>query len=207
VNFGQLQVDLMRRGFDQLDQDRLKRWINEAYHEICTAAEWPFLETSVTAANPQTIADLRKVIAAHDATNRLPLRPTTRKWIVATYGDVASSTGSGRFYWVENTTVRAYPVIAGSTTVYYLKVPADLAAATDVPVIPPRFHSLITDGAVRRAFEDLSQFREAAALEQSRLARLEFMKSVLITTAPLPDVDDQAQEGVPGMPPAPVQTR
>jgi hypothetical protein len=98
---------------------RAKRWINDSYNEICQTADWPFLETSVTASNPQTIADARKILTVHDATNHLVLRPTTHKWIVTTFGDIASTVGLARFYWVDGSgsslIVRAYPVIATST--------------------------------------------------------------------------------------------
>lgn len=143
-----------------------------------------------------TVADLRRVQAVHDATNRVPLRPTTRRWIVSTYGDVVSTTGVARFYYVENSVVRAYPV-AGTITVYYYKVPADLAVSTDTPVVPTRFHTIITDGAVRRAYEDMNNFQGAEVTEQARQIKLQNMKMILLTQSPLPDLDDQAQGDLP----------
>src|SRR5258706_7930717 len=100
-----LRTEFFARGFNYLDdsgagQTRATTWINDAYHEICEASDWPFLETTATpGAAPVTLTDLRKVLTVHDATTHLPLRPTNRKWIVAHYGDVASSTGSPRFYY------------------------------------------------------------------------------------------------------------
>lgn len=201
MDFAALQTEFFARGFDYLNDagtglTRAKRWINDSYNEICQTADWPFLETSTSGAAPQTLSDLRKVISVHDATNHLPLRPTTRKWIVSTFGDTASVTGSPRFYYVQNTTVNAYPQ-SGTITIYYLNVPTDLSGSTDTPVIPTRFHDLIVDGAVKRAYEDSDNFTEAQALGQSIAARLENMRSALLTEAKLPDVDDQAQQTVP----------
>jgi hypothetical protein len=101
LDFTTLQTEFFARGFDYLNDAgtgliRAKRWINDSYNEICQTADWPFLETSVTAANPQTIADARKILTVHDATNHLPLRPTTHKWIVTTFGDIASTVGLAR---------------------------------------------------------------------------------------------------------------
>lgn len=195
------------RGFDYLNDGgtglaRVKRWINDAYHEICQTADWPFLETTTSSSAPVTLTDLRKVLTVHDATNRQPLRPTTRKWIIATFGENASTSGYPRFYYVENQVVRAYPV-SGTITVYYLKFPTDLSANGDTPVVPTRFHDLIVDGAVKRAYEDSDNFQEAQLLGQQISARLENMRSTLLSEAPLPDLDDQAQETVPGaVPPA-----
>lgn len=206
MNYGQLQVDLLRRGYDHVDQDRLRRWINESYHEVCNEADWPFLEASTSGAAPLTVADLRRVQAVHDATNRVPLRPTTRRWIVSTYGDVVSTTGVARFYYVENGVVRAYPV-AGTITVYYYKVPTDLAVTTDVPIVPTRFHTIITDGAVRRALEDLKDYQGAQATEAARRLKIENMKVILLTESLLPDLDDQAEADLPPIDDVPAQGR
>jgi hypothetical protein len=95
--------------------------------------------------------------------------------------------------------VRAYPVtVATNTTVYYLKVPADLSAGGDIAIIPTRFHDLIVDGAVLRAYMDSDNFQEAEQLQQIMAAKLENMRSALLTTSPLPDLDDYAQQTVPG---------
>ena len=88
MDFSGLQTEFFARGFDYLNDagtglTRAKRWLNDAYHEICQTADWPFLETSVTAANPQTLTDARKILTVHDATNHLPLIPTTHKWIAS----------------------------------------------------------------------------------------------------------------------------
>src|SRR5205823_1084911 len=143
----------------------------------------------------QTVTDLRKVLTVHVAANFLALRPTTRKWIVSMYGDVASTSGVAQYYYVENTVVRTYPVV-GSIVVYYLKVPADLSGGTDVPIIPARFHNLIVDGAVIRAYEDQDNFQAVQALRQEWTGRLENMRSVLMTESVLPDPDDQASQTV-----------
>lgn len=196
MNFGQLQMDLIRRGnFGEVAQDRLKRWVNESYHEICNAADWPFLEATTSGAAPVTVADLRKVISVHDATNRIALTPTTRRWVLSHFGDIASTSGVARFYYVDNGVIKAYPV-AGTLSVYYIKFPADLSATTDSPVVPTRFHSIIVDGAVRRAYEDADRFQESQAIEQSRLLRLENMKTMLLTQATVPEIDDDAQASV-----------
>lgn len=196
MNLGQMTMEVYRAGFDDLGPDRIKRWINESYHEVCNEADWPFLETSVTAASPQTITDLRRVISVHDATNKLPLRPTSRSWIIATFGDTATATGSLRFYWVENTSVKVYPANTTNTTVYYLKVPTDLSANTDSPTVPSRFHTIIVDGAIRRAFERRGDLQSAQAVEGSRRAKLDVMKRTLLTEYRIPEVDDQAQAPV-----------
>jgi hypothetical protein len=51
---------------------------------------------------------------------------------------------------------------------------------------------------------DSDNFQEAEQLQQVMAAKLENMRSALLTTSPLPDLDDQAQQTVAGMtPPVP----
>jgi hypothetical protein len=87
---------------------------------------------------------------------------------------------TSQYYYVDaGSIVRAFPV-GGTLAVRYIKVPTDLSAGTDTPVVPTRFHTLIVDGAVRRGLVDMSGFQDAEAVEAERQRGLAVMRATLV---------------------------
>lgn len=192
--FLELQTEFYARGFNDLQSDaagttRVKAWINEAYHEICDEEDWSFLEADSTGAAPLTISDLRKVCSVVNTTAGQELDLSTREALSDVFGTTLTGTGTPRWYYIDaGTIVRAYPV-GGSLAVRYYKVPTSLSADGDEPVVPERFHWLITAGAVRRGYQDRHNPQAAEAVEVERQRGLMVMKkSLLVPARPSPDV-------------------
>lgn len=185
--FLELQTEVFARGFDYLNDGaagttRIKRWINDAYHELCEEADWGFLEADQTGTAPVITTDMRSILSVVDTTSKTELPFVDRRTLADTYADL-TTTGTPRFYYIEEgRIVRTYPV-GGSLSVHYLKFPADLSANGDTPVVPARYHGLIVDGAVRRALLDRDNPEEAQAVEQHRQVGLAQMKRTLIGQA------------------------
>lgn len=180
MNLGDLTIEFYHRGFDHVPPTRAKRWLNQSYQEIAAAADWTFLENDGSGASPFTIADLRKVIAVFNSTTSQPLKYVERSWVVATFGSVSAPATTPQWYWVDaGTIVRAFPLAAATLNVRYIKVPVDITAAADTPLLPTRYHELIVEGAVRRAYEDMNRYDLADAVEQARRAAIDDMKRAL----------------------------
>lgn len=188
ATFLELQTEMLARGFDYLNDSggpgttRYKRWINDAYHELCEEADWPFLEADSSGASPLTIADMRSVMTVIDTVSGLELPFIDRRELADLYG-VLTTTGTPRYYYIDSgSIIRTYPV-GGTLSVRYLKFPTDLSADGNTPVVPARYHSLIVDGAVRRGLMDRDNPEEAQAVEQHRQIGVAEMRRVLLGQA------------------------
>lgn len=92
-----------------------------------------------------------------------------RRDLVTAYADL-TTTGSPRWFYLDNNVVRTWPV-GGTLSVLYWKAPADLSANGDTPVIPADHQEIILVGAARIAHRSRSNY-EAAANEQAEYERL-----------------------------------
>lgn len=182
MNLSDLQAELVARGFDYLSQARQTYFLNQAYlTDICDAEDWPFLETSATGTAPLTIADLGAIESVIDTTQEVKLRPVNRKTITDWNTDLSSPGTPEAFYITTGDTVQVYPAnTTDSITVRYWKVPDELSSPTDEPVIPARYHYLIVEGAVKRAYEDDDEYQASQAADALFLRRLDAMRSALL---------------------------
>lgn len=184
MNFETLQDEFYARGFDYLDQTaagqaRAKRWLNQAHQELCEIERWPFLKTTASGAAPLTIADLGAVESVRDtAQSSASLEWKDLRGLAGSYGDL-TTTGSPRWFYIDENVIRTYPV-GGTLTVTYWQVPADMSADADLPVVPTRFHDLIVDMAVLRAYKDADNFVAAGALGQMVDQALDRMRLSLL---------------------------
>jgi hypothetical protein len=128
VTFAELKAELGDRGFDYLDDDRLGRFINQAYREICNLHAWPFLETTATGAPGDIVISPRKVLWVRDATDT-PLRYISYTDL-AEIGVPFADTGAPEWWYLLSTgdsvDVMTYPVTTDNITVRYVKRVAPL---------------------------------------------------------------------------------
>lgn len=179
TTFLQLQTELYARGFDYLNdggagQTRAKTWTNQAYLELCEEDTWPFLLTTASGAAPLAIADLASILRVTDTVQQQPLDPLPEGVVIDEFTPVTTA-GPPIWFYLDDTTVRTYPV-GGTLSVRYYKVPALLVANGDIAVVPDRFANLIVDGAVRRAHNDNDSASEAKQAEDERQRGLALMR-------------------------------
>lgn len=193
MDFAELTAAFYARGFNFMndagsEETRAQRWVNEAYHELCEEADWPFLETIVTGTAPLALTRARNVSSVVNTTDQQTLIPTTQAWVNESYGTIPTG-GVPRYWYAVNSatdtiTVKTAPAPSGKTlSVVFYQHPADLTG-TDDPVVPSRWHYLIVEGAVRRAYQDNDQVEEAAVAEAARQAGLVSMRRWLLNQAP-----------------------
>lgn len=177
--FGEMQTELYARGFDFLEDDatgvtRAKRWLNEAYKELCDLADWPFTAATTTQAPPYTFTNLKNIETVYDTVTDLTLYGATRQNLTWWFGDL-TQTGNAQYWYLDGEVLRVYPVSTNSLSIRYQSVPADLTLDANEPVVPDRFRYLIVDGAVIKGYKDTHNFEHLAALRNEYMAGVDAM--------------------------------
>jgi hypothetical protein len=183
ATFLQLQTEFYARGFDYLNDGgvgvtRAKAWLNQSYLELCEEELWPFLLTSATGAAPLIVTDLRTTYTVVETVTSRELQPSDEDELVNNF-TLLTTTGTPIFYYVDDVTIKTYPV-GGTLRVRYWNVPVQMVATTDVAIVPDRFTNLIVDGAVRRAANDNDDDGAAKRAEDERQRGLDLMRRSLM---------------------------
>lgn len=187
MTFAELRTEVFARGSKYLDDSgaglvRVKAWLNQAYQEVCEVDEWPFLRTASTPGPaPVTITDLRSVIFVQDSSNDVMLYPIDERTLRAQDADLAS-TGNPTSYWLDGlSTLRVHPINTTATiAVFYYRVPADLSADGDTPVVPARYHDLLVDLAVSKAAKDSQDWQGYQVLRTEADRAVQAMRRTLM---------------------------
>lgn len=183
MNLAELVAEYKGRGFDYHTTAKAEGYINDAYLvDICEEEDWPFLEAlHAEEAAPLSIANLRTVEQVIDTTQALKLKPLDPRHITDDYDTDLSTVGSPEFYYLTNgPTLNVYPTSTTSLiSVKYWKAPEPLTGI-ETPLLPTRFHSLIVDGAVARAYEDSDDYELAENAEAKFQRRLQRMREALL---------------------------
>lgn len=175
MSLATLRTEVQARGYDYVSNARVNAFINTAQNEICAYMPWPFLTTSVTGVSPLTITDLGAILSVVDSTSDQSLTGVDRRNVTALDADL-SALGTPEVFWLENNAVTVWPGHATDTvTVYYVKIPTQLVADADEPVIPVRYQDLIVQGAVMQAKLDNDEYQAYQALQQVWQRRIDQM--------------------------------
>lgn len=188
MTFAELQTDFYESGFAYLNDNgtgaiRAKRWLNQSYLEICALEPWPFLETTTTGSAPLTPTSLRQVITVLDTTNDVKLEHSDYDSLTDLYPDPTVTGTTLYWYLAGGTTVTIVPP---STTIVlsvtYIKVPTELANASDTPLLPAAYHDIIVLGAWRRGLLDDSNAGDYGLIKSEWGDRLGVMRQSLLDT-------------------------
>lgn len=164
MDLSALRTEVTARGFDFDSATRIDRWINTAYQRICERQAWPFLESEATGSSPLLISDLRAVLSIVDTTTNGLIEYEDIRDIRERDPAYASTTGTPTSWYLNGSALTVYPAnTTDSLLVRYLKVPTDLSADDDEPLIPDRFRYVIVDGAVVYAYRDTDNYDAAGA--------------------------------------------
>lgn len=181
MNFAELVTRFTAQGFDYLQTSEAENYLNDAYLvDICGAADWPFLEATITGTAPLSIPELGAVIYVVDSTQGTKLTPRDPRGLSDIEPSLTNS-GTPRHYYVTGSgTLNVYPLSTSEELqVRYLQIPPRLTG-TAVPVFPERFHSIIVDGAVARAYENSDDFELSQSAEAKFNGRLQKMEETLM---------------------------
>jgi hypothetical protein len=180
MNAEELTARFRSQGFDYLSTEECLQYLNDAYLlDICEEEDWPFLEAMIEGEAPLEITDLRAIEYVVDTTQEIELRPIDRRNLVADLNTNILTEGTPSWYYLSaGDKINPYPLAANKLLVHYWKVPAELSG-TVTPLLPTRFHSLIVDGAVARAYENSDDYELHNAKVAAFQARLMKMKETL----------------------------
>ena len=178
MNRAELVQEVVDRGYDYVETSRIQGFVQRAYEEICSRYPWAFLEDEVEGEAPLTIADLRQVLYVIDTTQKTRLAGAEKRWLSNYYADFDTATGSPVYWYLDGTSLHAYPAGSGSFKVRYVKKPATLADA-DEPLVPAEWQYLIVDRAVVDCLKDDDEYEEARALRADVRGGINEMVSAL----------------------------
>lgn len=154
MNFTALKQELSDRGYEDLSDARLGNFINQGRAELDNMYLWPYrVTTTTTGAPPVVLTDLGVIEDVVDTTNNMfPLAYRDRRTLQDAFTDL-TQTGQPLYFWIDNGTVRTYPV-GGSVVIRYYKRAPMLSTGSDTPLAPADYHMVIVDMAVRWAQKD-----------------------------------------------------
>lgn len=155
-----------------------KNYVNDAYHQMLVSVPlfpWNELSTSLTVPGNVSLVyplnrsvslplDCWSVLAVWDITDQFPLVPLEGRDQVYNEYPQQIEVGQAMHYRIFNNTLQVYPAPQVATTylVEYIAKPVDLAADSDVPIVPLAYHTDIVAGAVALAYEDDGDSSQAA---------------------------------------------
>lgn len=148
-SFADMQIEVLERLGREDDRTavRVRRWLNDAMHEVDQEARWEYLFASSTGAAPLTIADLDTVESVVDVGNLNPLVEMDRDALADGFADLTTTGTASYWYRTAPTVIAVYPVSTVTLTVRYFKFGPDMSAGTDVPLIPDRFRQIVVERA------------------------------------------------------------
>lgn len=177
MTFAELVSALQARGFDYLDDTVAGRYVNDAIQALDNLELWPYREASATGVAPLGISDLGTVEAVTNESLHVPLEPREYRSLIGE-GDL-SLVGTPVYWYLACPdgvpTVATFPVGTDTIGVQYWRVTPELSGA-DEPAAPARFHSVIVDMAVVRAYLDSDNPESASALQSFVDRRVEELR-------------------------------
>lgn len=161
--------DFQDHGFTDIDQAHFLTYLNHSYMMFCTREPWPFLEKlftgTFTASQAQqftAVTDVKQVLSIINTTQGYSLDPARPETIYKKYVNYLTVPGSPMFYYTPVVNAAApmgkqihvypNPIAADAAQMRYIYVPTLLTTGTDVPVVPERFHRILTFGALWQAY-------------------------------------------------------
>ena len=176
--FADMQIEVLERAGrdDGRFAVRVRRWLNDAMHEVDQDGRWEYLAASTSGAAPLTIADLDRVESVADTTADYMLDQVDRDTLVSAFADL--TTPGTALYWYRSapTTIAVYPVSTLTLTVKYFKFGPDMAASTDAPLMPDRFRQIIVERATASALRAAGDLNGAQACMQEYERVLQSMR-------------------------------
>lgn len=148
--------------------------------DICEEEDWPFLEATKEGSAPLEITDLRTVEYVIDTITLEKLYPLVKDRITDDQNPDLTETGSPTLYYItKGSTINVFPVSTDKLQVKYWKVPEELSGTAE-PLMPKRWHSLIVDAAVARAYRNSDDWELSTAAKATFEAEFQKMRESLL---------------------------
>lgn len=186
-----MRAEVKARGFGHVPDSLLDRWINLTYQDINDRYPWPFLETTTSGAAPLTISDFGHALSVVNTTVEESLDWEDLRTLRERDPSL-SETGTPEVWYLDGSQLKVWPASTTDTiSVRYVKVPVDLSADGDEPLLPERFHYLLVEGACQRAYRRANEQEPAADCAQEVEVGVNKMVNALL----VPNYDTGANLG------------
>lgn len=161
-------TDVRNHGFTDISDSDLYTHLNYAYEDINTIESWFYLEKKVTANFAATAAqftattDIKQVLSIINVAQGYPLTPMRSDIFYKDYCNVLTITGNPVLYHTPTVnaavpnglTIEVWPIPpVASAQLRYLYIPPLFTATTDIPVLPQRFHRILTWGTLLSIYQ------------------------------------------------------
>lgn len=172
LDFLGLVTEVYARGFQMYSSaaglTRVKRWINDAMHEVDRKERWPYTVAVTTTTLGTNLLGLHHVDSVVDLARDQALTFVPHATLVDTYADL-STVGTPEYWYLGGTTgggvprVGCYPAAptVSFAITHYSTLP-DLVIDPDVPLMPDEYRYIIVELACRQAYRDSENFEAAA---------------------------------------------
>lgn len=191
MNLTQLQTQLQAFGYGTETTAQQTAFLNDAYRTICGGDRWPFLEKQnnvLTVVPPSNVVDLSTItdLAELDSVRIAIPSDQTQFYNITNiepqpmrdleHGDQEAAVPSHWSIVANKLHLWPFPDQAYTMYIDYIFIPADLAAGTDVPVIPVIYHDVIVWGAVKMMAQRERDIYSANMAEQVYEEKLKSFK-------------------------------
>jgi len=163
VKRSELIQEVIDRGYNFLPTARIGTFVDRSYAAICARYNWPFLEGSIAGKAPLEITDLGVILTVYDSAQEAVIEGMDRREVEHYFPNLEEE-GEPRLWYLENISLKTYPVSSDELQVRYQRV-APALAESEEPLIPEGWQYLIVDGAVVYCLKDDDEREEARALQ------------------------------------------
>lgn len=168
MNVGAIQTDVQNHGFNDISLSDFLVHLNDAYQDLCSLESWPFLEKVVstnfaaTAAQFTAVTDVKQVLSMVNTAQGYPLIPMRTDIFYKEYSNILTNTGNPFIYYVTGVNaavpngqaISVWPIPpVQAVQLRYLYIPSMFTQVSDLPVIPERFHRVLTWGTLLSLYQ------------------------------------------------------
>lgn len=186
MNVSDMISELNDFGFSDITSSRMLGFINDAYWDVCSRENWPFLEKSAaltvdTTGKVTSPTDIGKVQRLVDTGLGTRLEPVREDAFTMWNANQLTQTGNPDRYFFIGDQLYVYPIsTANSLTLRYVSVPAALTISPDsAPILPLRHHRVVLLGALVPCYFLEDDADNAGVADQMYEARIERMRNDL----------------------------
>jgi hypothetical protein len=187
MDVSEIRTGIRARGFEADTATQQLAFINQVQRRVAGEHRWPWTIVSTAQATTSGAGDYTYPTGAvHIISLRLVSlgSPTELEWsepelLLAARAQDNGATGLAQ-RWAQTgpTTLSLWPTpnAAGTLTVRYHRVPPDLTADADIPILPIAYHDILIAGACELMALRERQFDAVAAFRSEREGRVAEMK-------------------------------
>lgn len=169
MNVGAIQTDCQNHGFSDISLADFLTALNDTYQDLCSLESWPFLEKTVTgtfaltAAQFTAVTDIKQILSIVNTSQGYPLTPYNRAdTFYKEYSNVLTVSGNPALYYVTGVNaaipnglaVAVWPIPPAQLyQLRYLYIPTMFTQVSDLPVLPERYHRILTWGTLLSLYQ------------------------------------------------------